>query len=63
METSTTSTTRLFENALHSLYSVSVRLKHIDSYKLLAAHAVGVSFGSLWMDKLASSGRTAARYS
>ncbi len=36
---------------------------HIDSYRLLAAHAVGVSSGSLWMDKLASPGRTAARYS
>ncbi len=34
----------------------------IDSYRLLAAHAVGVSCGSLWMDKLASPGRTAARY-
>jgi hypothetical protein len=34
----------------------------IDSYILLAAHAVGVSSGSLWMDKLASPGRTAARY-
>ena len=35
----------------------------IDSYRLLAAHAVGVSSGSLWMDELASPGRTAARYS
>jgi hypothetical protein len=41
---------------------VSVRQNHIDSYRLLAAHAVGVSSGSLWMDKLASPGRTAARY-
>jgi len=44
-------------------YIVSVRQNHIDSYRLLAAHAVGVSSGSLWMDKLASPGRTAARYS
>src|SRR5216683_3460028 len=43
--------------------NVSVRQNHIDSYRLLAAHAVGVSSGSLWMDKLASPGRTAARYS
>src|SRR5207248_10299438 len=45
---------------------VSVKQKrqnHIDSYRLLAAHAVGVSSGSLWMDKLARPGRTAARYS
>ena len=41
---------------------VSVRLNHVDSYKLLAAQAVGVSFGSVWMDELASPGRTAARY-
>jgi hypothetical protein len=47
-------------------FLVSVKQKrqnHIDSYRLLAAHAVGVSSGSLWMDKLASPGRTAARYS
>ena len=42
-------------------YSVSVRRNHIDSYRLLAAQAVGVSSGSLWMDELASPGRTAAR--
>src|ERR1039458_1454526 len=42
---------------------VSVRRTHIDSYRLLAAQAVGVSSGSLWMDELASPGRTAARYS
>jgi hypothetical protein len=42
---------------------VSVRQNHIDSYQLLAAQAVGVSSGSRWMDKLASPGRTAARYS
>jgi hypothetical protein len=41
---------------------VSVRRTHIDSYRLLTAHAVGVSSGSLWMDKLASPGRSAARY-
>jgi hypothetical protein len=46
-----------------SVYTVSVRLNHIDSYKLLAAQAVGVSSGSRWMDELASPGRTAARYS
>jgi hypothetical protein len=40
---------------------VSVKRTHIDSYRLLTAHAVGVSCGSLWMDKLASPGRTAAR--
>ncbi len=40
---------------------VSVRRTHVDSYRFLAAHAVGVSCGSLWMDKLASPGRTAAR--
>jgi hypothetical protein len=44
-----------------TFYNVSVRLNHIDSYKLLAAHAVGVSSGSLWMDELASPGRIAAR--
>src|ERR1035437_4994271 len=43
--------------------TVSVRRTHIDSYRFLAAHAVGVSSGSLWMDELASPGRTAARYS
>src|SRR5260370_19122414 len=42
---------------------VSVRQNHIASYKLLAAHAVGVSSGSRWMDELASPGRIAARYS
>src|ERR1035437_6326107 len=36
-----------------SVSCVSVRQNHIDSYRLLAAHAVGVSSGSLWMDKLA----------
>jgi hypothetical protein len=40
---------------------VSVRPTHIDSYRLLAAHAVGVSSGSFWMDELASPGRTAVR--
>src|SRR5664280_85216 len=48
--------------SLNSSSKVSVRQNHIDSYKLLAAHAVGVSSGSLWMDELASPGRTAARY-
>jgi hypothetical protein len=43
--------------------NVSVRRTHIDSYRLLRAHAVGVSSGSLWMDRLASPGRTGARYS
>ena len=43
-------------------FKVSVRRNHIDSYRLLAAQAVGVSSGSLWMDKLASPGRSAARY-
>ena len=42
-------------------FMVSVRRNHIDSYRLLAAQAVGVSSGSLWMDELASPGRTAAR--
>ena len=42
--------------------TVSVRRTHIDSYRLLTAHTVGVSSGSLWMDKLASPGRSAARY-
>jgi hypothetical protein len=40
---------------------VSVRPTHIDSYGLLATHAVGVSSGSFWMDELASPGRTAVR--
>src|SRR5437879_2471311 len=46
-----------------SEFCVSVRQNHIDSYRLLAARVVGVSSGSLWMDRLASPGRTAARYS
>jgi hypothetical protein len=47
---------------IYGVSTVSVRLNHIDSYKLLAAQAVGVSSGSVWMDELASPGRTAARY-
>src|ERR1039458_9270903 len=39
-------------------WTVSVRRTHIDSYRLLTAHTVGVSSGSLWMDKLASPGRS-----
>src|SRR5260370_30457909 len=42
---------------------VSVSQNHIASYQLLAAHAVGGSSGSRWMDELASPGRIAARYS
>jgi hypothetical protein len=52
--------------ALHGRWpcsTVSVRQNHIASYKLLAAHAVGVSSGSRWMDDLASPGRIAVRYS
>ena len=41
--------------------NVSVRRTHVGSYRLLVAHAAGVSCGSLWMDKLASPGRTAVR--
>ena len=55
-----TSQTRFHGDKMGS--NVSVRLSHIDSYKLLAAQAVGVSSGSVWMDELASPGRTAARY-
>jgi len=44
-----------------SSLNVSVRPTHIDSYRLLAAHAVGVSSGSIWMDELASPGKTAER--
>ena len=42
-------------------FNVSVRRTHVGSYRLLVAHAAGVSCGSLWMDKLASPGRTAVR--
>ena len=44
-----------------TLTIVSVRRTHVGSYRLLVAHAAGVSCGSLWMDKLASPGRTAVR--
>ena len=52
-----------FFGASEGYFKVSVRRNHIDGYRLLAAQAAGVSSGSLWMDELASPGRTAARYS